>query len=160
MSGDQKTGSSAGRAAAALSVPEETTIDEVPTEVREAARRAFANRDRQAQVLDLVSDSLVDSAPRTGGARCLVFSSANGPAVQLAVHELPGSDEVRLEISGNGNGNGLTVLEVRIGPHEATGVKGVQGKAGHTTAGPLSHGLMTVVLELGDQRFQTAALRI
>lgn len=154
MSGEQTSGASAGRAVDAA-VSEESIIDEVPAEVRAAARHAFASRDRGAAVLDLVSDSLLDDGLVPSAPRRLVFGSTGGPRVQVEVHPVPGGNAVRLDV--HTDEEGLQVLEVRSGGQPAAVARGA---AGQTTAGPVQHGLLTVVLGIGEQRFQSAALRV
>lgn len=153
MSGEHRAGAAAGQAAAAASVPEEATISEVPAAVRDAARRAFASRDRGAQVLDLDSDSLLEPVPPSGPRR-LVFGATPGPQVHVAVLDA-GAGRVRLEISSDAPG--FEVLEARSGSESAPLAPG-EGR--RSTAGPVGHGLLTIVLTLGDKRFQTAALRV
>jgi len=128
-------------------------ISEVPAAVRDAARRAFASRDRAAQVLDLESDSLLDPAPPSGP-RLLVFGAPPGPQVHVSVLDA-GAGRVRLEISSDAPG--FEVLEVRSGT-EDTPLGPADGR--QRAAGPVGHGLLTIVLSLGDKRFQTAALRV
>ncbi len=152
MSGEQRAGAATGPAAAAP-VREEAMISEVPAEVRDAARRAFASRDRAAQVLDLAGDTLLDpSAP--GGVRHLDFGVPPGPQVHVTVTS-SGADQVLLEISSRAAG--LAVLEVRCGSE--SGELAASG-ARHVVAGPVGHGLLTVVATIGQKRFQTAALRV
>jgi hypothetical protein len=125
----------------------------VPAAVRDAARRAFASRDRGAQVLDLQTDSLLEPVPPSGPRR-LVFGTAPGPAVHVAVLDA-GAGRVQLEISSDAQG--FEVLEVRAGTETAAIAPGDRERC---TAGPVGHGLLTIVLSLGDKRLQTAALRV
>lgn len=127
-------------------------ISEVPADVRDAARRAFANRDRGAQVLDLLSDSLLDPVPPTGPRR-LVFGTVAGAQVRVAVPEA-GAGRIRLEITSDAPG--FEVLEVRSGGHDAP----LDRSTPTVVAGPVGHGLLTVIAAIGDKRFQTAALRV
>lgn len=132
---------------------EEKMISQVPADVRDAARRAFASRDRAAQVLDLASDSLLDPVPPTGPRR-LVFGTGRGPLVHVAVPDA-GAGRIRLEIAGDARD--FEVLEVRVG----TDVAAVEPSGnGSCTAGPVGHGLLTVIVAVGDARFQTAVLRV
>ena len=66
-----------------------------------------------------------------------------------------GPNQVLLEISSPAAG--LTVLEVRCGS-ETGELAPPDGE--HVVAGPVGHGLLTVVATIGDKRFQTAALRV
>lgn len=153
MSGEQRASATAGQATAAAPVPEEATISEVPAAVRDAARRAFASRDRGAQVLDLETDSLLEPVPPSGPRR-LVFGTAPGPQVHVTVLDA-GAGRVRLEISSDVPG--FEVLAVRSGTETAP-ISPADGP--HQAAGPMRHGLLTVVLSLGHKRCQTAALRV
>lgn len=128
-------------------------ITEVPAEVRDAARRAFASRDRGAQVIDLEADSLLESVSLRGPRR-LAFGAAPGPQVHVAVHDA-GAERVRLEISSPAPD--VEVLEVRSG---AASIVLGPANGSTRTAGPVNHGLVTVIVALGDKRFQTAALRV
>lgn len=126
---------------------------EVPSEVRDAARRAFASRDRGAQVLDLEVDSLLQP-DGAADPRRLVFGAAPGPRLEVAVHGA-GTDRVRLEVRCDAPG--CDVLEVRTGSEQVPVAS--SGDAGWT-AGPAAHGLLTVMASIGDKRFQTAAVRV
>jgi hypothetical protein len=128
-------------------------ISEVPAEVRDAARRAFASRDRAAQVLDLVGDTLLDPSP-PAGARQLDFGTPPGPQVHVAVDDA-GAGRVLLEISSQAPE--LTVLEVRCGD-DIGELAASDGQ--HVHSGPIRHGLLTIVVTIGEKRFQTAALRV
>ena len=127
---------------------------EVPAAVRDAARRAFASRDRGAQVLDLQSDSLLEPVPPSGPRR-LGFGTAPGPQVRVAVLDV-GAERIRFQISSEATG--LEVLEVRSGTESAPVAAGSGPR--ESAAGPVGHGLLTIALTLGDRRFQTAALRV
>lgn len=129
-------------------------ISEVPAAVRDAARHAFASRDRGAQVLHLESDSLLEPVPPSGPRR-LVFGTASGPQVHVAVLDA-GTERVGLEVSSDVPG--FDVLEVRSGTVTAPLAAGSGPQS--RTAGPVRHGLLTIVVALGDKRFQTAALRV
>lgn len=155
MSDQQRAGATVGQTAAAASVPEEASISEVPAEVRDAARRAFASRDRGAQVLDLESDSLLDPVTPTAPRR-LVFGTAPGPQVHVAVVDAM-AGRVQLEISSDAPG--FAVLDVRVGTESAAPAPS-DSEGRHVVAGPIGHGLLTMVVRLGDRRCQTAVLRV
>lgn len=129
----------------------ENPIEQVPDEVRMAARRAFADRDERVEVLDLQYDSLLDETTPDGPRR-LSFNRAGPDAgVEVTVLVLEEGDFIRLHITSRGcrlesvhcDGNKLTVDASDHGVTEVT-----------------RHGLLSAVLSLDDQRLRTAWLRV
>jgi hypothetical protein len=144
-------GPAAPSAAPAAAPEEDQVIDDVPTAVRDAAKRAFALRDRAAVVLELVSDSLLDDAAHEGP-RELRFGARDQPAtVTVRVQERAEGTLLHLETGP------AQVLEVQLGDD----VLEVQDAgSGQWTAPVRGHGLLSVVVEAGHQRARTAWLRI
>lgn len=138
-------------AALAEALEEETVIDDVPSAVREAAKRAFALRDRAAIVLELVSDSLLDDMAYDGPRELRFGAPAQPAAVTVRVQEREDGTLLHLETGQ------ARVLEVQLGDD----VLRVQELDGGRWAAPvIGHGLLSVVVEAGQQRARTAWLRI
>lgn len=155
MSGERSSRPlAAGPAPELAPVPEEAVIDTVPDEVREAARRAFSSRDRRADVLHLVFDSLVDREPAPGPRRLEFGSGEQAAQLRLTVTDAP-HGQVVIEIESRTPQ--LQLHEVRTG---AEVVELSEAGPGRWAAGPLAHGLLTVLCEVDDRRLQTAALRV
>jgi hypothetical protein len=145
-----------GSADAPVPPPKERSIDTVPDEVRAAARRAFAARDRRADVLGLLTDSLVDATPTGNGPRRLSFAGADLPGQVLLtvldaveegcatfVVECPWDDAVLDRVECDGEIAPVTLQA-----------------PGRWLAGPVRHGLMRAELRLREQVLHTAWLRV
>lgn len=130
---------------------EEAVIDVVPAAVRDAAKRAFALRDRGALVLELVSDSLLDDLTYDGP-RELRFGAPDQPT-RVTVRVLEDEPGMLLHLEAGQ----ARVIEIQLDD----GVLGVQELDGGRWTAPLTgHGLLSVVVEAGQQRARTAWLRL
>jgi hypothetical protein len=132
----------------ATSTPREEAIDTVPADVLEAAKSAFALRDRSAAVLELLSDSLLDEQ-RPLGPRRLQFGQ-DDVRVALTVHEA--GQGVRLELTAEQ----AEVLEAQVGDTRVP----AQATAERAWAAAVDHGLLSVLVRTSSGRARTAWLRI
>lgn len=135
--------------------PEEHPIDPVPDHVREAARRAFAVRDRHAEVLALVTDSLVDGADDAGPRR-LAFVGAGLPG-QVLVTVLEDVDAQQVSLVVECPWPDGRVEEVVCGDTPAP--LAPQGP-GRWVAGPVEHGLFRAGLRKDGVALHTAWVRV
>lgn len=142
---------SAVPAAAAGARRAEPIVDDVPEEVREAARRAFTERDMQAHVLPLGYDSLLAQHP-TDPTRRLTFAGDPGTEVAVAVHLSPSGEQVEVEITSTG----CSLVEVHCG-----GAVFPADDPTRAMVGPAPHGLFSAVLEGDDRRrLRTSWVRV
>lgn len=134
---------------------QEHAIEPVPEHVRQAARRAFAARDRQAQVLALVTDSLVDGADDRGPRR-LAFAGAGAPGqVDVTVLDHTDAPQITLVIEcpwRDGRVEQVECAEQRVPVAEQA--------PGRWVAGPVPHGLFRAALRRGDENLTTAWVRV
>lgn len=144
-----------GSSIAPLPAVEERSIDPVPDDVRAAARRAFAARDRRAEVLGLLTDTLVDGAVEDDGPRRLSFAGGELPGVlQVTVRE---ADDERVTLVVESPWEGAVLDRVECDGEVATPRREAPGR---WAAGPVRHGLMRAALTLGDRVLHTAWLRV
>lgn len=136
--------------------PEEQPIDPVPEHVREAARRAFSVRDRHAEVLGLVTDSLVDGAAGDVGPRRLAFAGAGLPG-QVLVTVLEDVDAHRVSLVVECPWEDGRVEEVVCGDRPAALTAQAPGR---WLAGPAEHGLFRAGLRKDDVALHTAWVRV
>jgi len=145
-----------GSSIAPLPAVEERSIDTVPDDVRTAARRAFAARDRRAEVLGLLTDTLVDGAVDGDGPRRLSFAGGDLPGlVQVTVLD---ADEERVTLVVECPWDGAALDRVECDGDVVT-TPDLQAP-GRWIAGPVRHGLMRAALTLGDRVLHTAWLRV
>lgn len=92
-------------------------LDPVPAEVRDAARAAFAMRDPDAALAELVSDGLLGATGMrgAGGPRLLLFRTGE-VSVELEVHEVGARRRVLGQLTPVGPGR-LTVA-TRVESHD------------------------------------------
>lgn len=129
----------------------ERVVDAVPAAVRDAARRAFAERDRHAEVLPLGYDSLLADAPADQPRR-LMFADPAGASVTVTVHPASSGEAVEVEITSLG----CSLVEVKCG-----GTTLLAETPGQTLLGPAPHGLFSAVLQSEDgRRLRTSWLRV
>ena len=149
---------SADGAAASAPVPhlEESAIDSVPDGVREAARRAFRARGHGADVLRLVTDSLVDEPPDAAGPRRLSFAGAGLPG-QLRVTVLEQRDDPLVSFVVECEWEDAALDRVECDGEEAAVRPEARGRWG---AGPVRHGLLRVGLQVEGRPLHTAWVRV
>jgi hypothetical protein len=143
-------------AAAAAPEPEEHAIDEVPDAVRQAARRAFASRDRRASVLALATDTLVDGEPESTGPRRLSFAGLDRSGqVHVTVLEHGEDPDVSLVVECPWETAVVEQVECAgsLAPLRALAT-------GRWLAGPVSHGLFRARVRVGDAVLHTAWVRV
>lgn len=136
-------------------VDEEASIASVPDEVRAAALRAIERRDREAVLLDIVSDSVLDSASSRGPRR-VAFASAGAPLeVRMQVGPLLGGQHVTLHVTTDVDGIQVTDVQCPAGTAdvERTGDR-------NWLVGPLAPGLVSLVLDRGGRRYRTSWLQV
>ncbi|TAL18634.1 MAG: hypothetical protein EPN99_11200 [Frankiales bacterium] len=131
-----------------------TDVD-VPAAVRTAAKNAFSRRAPDARVLDLLVDTAVDDPPAEGERRLRFVEIAPDADVTVRVRELPQP--------------GLVELVIAVRPHSAqvTEVQNDEGTVdlqqvcrGAWLAGPLRHGLVSIVVAGTGSRLRTAWVRV
>ncbi len=136
--------------------PEEPAIDPVPDDVRAAARRAFSMRDRGAELLTLVFDSLVDEAAVPTAARRLVFARPDVPGhLAVTVLEEAGPSQVAVVLECPWPDVALDLVE--SAGQSATPVPSGPGR---WSAGPLPHGLFRASLTVSGTPLQTSWVRV
>jgi hypothetical protein len=90
-------------------------LDPVPEELRDAARAAFALRDPDAALAELVSDGLLGATGMRGGGPRLLLFRAGAVSVELEVHEVGARRRVLGQLTPAGPGR-LTVA-TRVESH-------------------------------------------
>jgi hypothetical protein len=122
----------------------------VPEAVKQAARRAFADRDADADVLELVHDSLLeDHAP--AAYRQLAFGAGDGNNVDVTVEQL--ADGVLLRVDPARFG--ADVVEVRVGELTAEAAEGSEQELRFP-----KHGILCVTLAARGRRWKTSSVRV
>lgn len=146
-----------GESVVRKSADDDAGAELVPASVLDAARSAFASRDRGAEVLDLVADSLLDGTGAAGPRR-LVFGSDRQPTqVHVVVAPSDAAEPSRAPLSVSCAQTSFQLLEVRSGGDPASVSEiGI----GRWAAGPVDHGMLIIVGMLDGRRLQTAAVRI
>lgn len=127
----------------------------VPDEVRAAALRAFTRRDRDAELLDIVGDSVLDH-PQDATPREVAFSS---PARPLVVRVVVGAvtAEQRLTLDVTTDVDGVEVTDVDC----AAGTAGVERTGTRSwRVGPVASGLVSLVLDENGHRLRTSWLHV
>ena len=132
----------------AAAAPQEDDIDAVPDAVRDAARAAFALRDREAEVLELTYDSVFDRGAVQP--RALSFGAEDGAPV------------VELEVTDRGEQRDLLV-RCALPEADLLAVEHMAGRTPFEEAGPGSWsaagvppGSCSVVLSAGGRRVRTS----
>lgn len=156
-------------------LPEGCVIEQVPPEVREAAREAFSDRDPGVRVADLVEDSLL-ADPAPPGPRRLVFRaqlpSADGAAADgtaadgQAVYDV----HVALTVRPCEQQEGARILTAACdepqGRLTAVTSAGSAAAGAECPAGPgpwvvhVQAGLVRLVLEVHGRRLRTTWVRV
>ena len=130
---------------------EESDIDVVPDPVLDAARRAFATRDRDATLLSLVADSALEPGG-SATSRRLLFSGAEGDPDLMV--ELDSATRV-LDLRCSALAGADVTVETGAGPAVPTA-----SGDGRWRASLGAPGLISVVLLSGGRRFRTSWTRV
>jgi hypothetical protein len=150
------SGSAAERPAPAR---EEPPIDPVPAEVRDAARRAFALRDRESLLMSLAHDSSLDGAVagKPDGSRTLVFRCPDASVeATVVVRSATDTSDLALEVTCSPAGT-----EVREMQHDREDSPPPQDRhGGRWSLEPVSPGLVSLLLVAGSLRLRTAWVRV
>lgn len=128
---------------------------EVPAAVRAAARRAFALRERDARVLDLLTDSLVDDPSHEGPRELRFLDVSEGADVTVLVHQLADPGRIALDVVVAP----VSAAVVEVRDDEGRGTL-QEVCPGWWCTGPLRHGLASLLVVVSGERLRTAWVRI
>jgi len=127
----------------------------VPEEVRRAARRAFAERDVDAQILELVYDSLLDDLAQPVTHRRLAFGASDGASLSVAVEQRGEGVALRIDLTIAAAQLGGDVAEVCVGQVTERPQAGPSAELDFP-----HHGLLCSTVTASGRRWKTSSVRV